>query len=359
MNFTKTETLKVLYFTYPAAFQFWGGAENLLLKTKEYAEKISRHKIKLFDMFNDRLSQYDYLHVFSMHPDGLFLSQKAKQAGLKFVLSPIHWEQPTKSTDILTPLALSKFYLNVKSYRFATFRELFPFKNFLELADIILPNSKLEADKLSQDFRISREKFWVVPNAVEQRFASADPSLFVEKYGLANFVLYVGRIEKNKNPLGLIKACTDLNIPLVIIGAPNIGDEEYFNECKKSAEPNKNIKMIGFLPHDSAELSSAYAAAKAFVLPSLFEIPGLTALEAGLAGCNVAITSRGSTREYFKDYVLYLNPASQDDIREKTREAYEKPKNDYLKQHILNNYTWERTAEKTLQAYELVLSRSR
>jgi len=43
------------------------------------------------------------------------------------------------------------------------------------------------------------------------------------------------------------------------------------------------IKHIGFLPHDSEELQSAYAAAKVFVLPSNFETPGLTALEAGLA----------------------------------------------------------------------------
>jgi glycosyltransferase involved in cell wall biosynthesis len=103
----------------------------------------------------------------------------------------------------------------------------------------------------------------------------------------------------------------------------------------------------------SNELLSAYAAAKVFILPSWHEVTSLTALEAGLASCNVVVTDRSYISEYLKNYALYVNPASVEDIKEKILEAYEKPKTDELKQHILNNYTWERAAKKTIEAYEV------
>jgi glycosyltransferase involved in cell wall biosynthesis len=163
---------------------------------------------------------------------------------------------------------------------------------------------------------------------------------------------------RRKNPLDIIKACKDLNIPLVLIGAPTSGEEDYFCECQKMAQSSEKIKMIGFLPHDSEELSSAYAAAKVFVLPSNFETPGLAALEAGLAGCNIVITRYGSTREYFRDHAWYVDPWSLKDLRVKIKDAYEQPKSSELKKLILDNYTWEKAAEKTLQAYQMVLNKA-
>jgi glycosyltransferase involved in cell wall biosynthesis len=63
-------------------------------------------------------------------------------------------------------------------------------------------------------------------------------------------------------------------------------------------------------------------------------------------------------QEYFKDLAFYVNPASVEDIKEKILEAYAKPRTDELKQHILNNYTWEKVAEKTLEAYKLALNKN-
>jgi glycosyltransferase involved in cell wall biosynthesis len=358
MKKINTENLTVLYFRCPTAFEFFGGAEVQMLKTKDYIEKMGRCKIKLFDMLNDRLNQYDILHVFATHPDALHLSHMAKRAGLKFVLSPVHWREARKITNVFSPLRLARFYFNMKSFGMPTFRELLPDKAFLELADIILPNAKMEADLISRDFKIPSEKFWIVPNGVDKRFSSASPDLFIEKHGIANFVLYVGRIEKRKNILGIIKACKYLNLPLVLIGNPNImeADYLYYSECKRIAMSNENIKMIGFLPHDSEELSSAYAAAKVFVLPSNFETPGLAALEAGLAGCNVVITSQGSTKEYFREHAFYVNPLSIEDLKVKLKCAFEQPKSSELKKLILENYTWEKVAQKTLEAYYSISS---
>jgi len=361
MNATKIESLQVLYSTYPPAFQIFGGAEIQLLKTKEYIEKMNGCKIRLFDMFTDRLDQYDILHVFFMRPDIFPLCQIAKRVGIKLALSPIYWRARARTsekfTNVFGPLGLARFYSNMKHYKIHTFRELFPSKEILELADIILPNSEMEAELLIQDFRVDRGKFWVVPNGVDERFASAKPDVFEKKYGITDFVLFVGRIDSRKNVLNIIDVCKNLELPLIVIGHLNPAEEEYYVQCRKATQASKNAKMIGFLAHDSEELSSAYAAARVFVLPSYFETPGLTALEAGLAGCNLVVTNQGPTKEYFGEHAWYVNPWSAKDISAKIKEAYDKPKSGLLKKRILENYTWDKVAERTLEAYSRVMHR--
>jgi glycosyltransferase involved in cell wall biosynthesis len=345
---------KVLFTTYLYAFQIFGGAEIQLLKTKEYLDKNGGCDVKLFDIFNDRIRDFDILHNFLMFDSCLPLARIAKEAGTRFALSPIYIPPNQSLLQKLNLSSLERLYTNVRQRGYLTSRDWYPYKEFLELADIILPNSQMEADRLSNYFKINREKFQIVPNGVDERFASGDPNLFVEKYGLDNFVLHVARIYPVKNTLRVIKACMNLNLPLVIIGKPGPGEEAYFEECKKIANSSKNIHFIDFLPHDSEELRSAYAAAKVFVLPSLWETCGLVALEAGLAGCNVVITNRGATKEYFREHALYVDPLSIEDITSKVKQAYEQPKTTKLKELISEEYTWKKVAEKTLTAYKSI-----
>jgi glycosyltransferase involved in cell wall biosynthesis len=361
--------MKVLYFTYPTAFNFFGGGEIQLLKTKEYIEKVRKDcYIKLFDLFQDKLDQYEILHNFSMSSDCLSLCKMAKMKNVKIAISPIFWSifvarsmnnfRERLKVEVEGNLVKFKnFYDNLTKYRLATLQTLYPYKEFLDLSDIILPNSNLEAILLSNMFRIRREKFHVVPNGVDKIFLKAKPDLFIQKYGLENFILFVGRLEQRKNVLTLIEACKNIGVPLVIIGHHSVQEYEYYKLVKQVADSNPDIYYLGFFPPHSEELLSAYAAAKVFVLPSWFETPGLSALEAGLAGCNVVITNRGSTTEYFKDLVSYIDPSSSKDVRSKILGALEKPKTQELRELILNNYTWEKVAEETLEAYNSIMKR--
>jgi len=81
------------------------------------------------------------------------------------------------------------------------------------------------------------------------------------------------------------------------------------------------------------------------------ETPGLSSLEAGVMGCNLVITDKGDTKDYFGDYAFYCEPDSVESIRTALKKAFETPVNPALRQHILRNYTWEKTAEKTLDGY--------
>lgn len=353
--------MNVLYSTYPTAFNFFGGGEIQLLKTKEYVEKMGRnYYVKLFDIFQDRLEQFDILHNFSVESDCLSLCRMAKMKGVKVALSPIYWAPSSKMEKQIALekklIQIRNFYYNFTRYRLFTFQTLRPFKEFFELSSIILPNSEMETSLISNTFKIRREKFHVVPNGVDQRFADAKPDLFVQKYDLKNFILFVGRISIQKNVLSLLSACKDFDVPVVIVGRRSAGERDYFELFRKTIDSDPNFNYIGFLPHNSEELASAYAAAKVFVLPSWQETTGLSALEAGLAGCNVVITNGGATTEYFKDLALYIDPTSIDDIRNKIFQALETPKNTALRQLILKNYTWEKVAQKTIEAYDTIVN---
>jgi glycosyltransferase involved in cell wall biosynthesis len=107
------------------------------------------------------------------------------------------------------------------------------------------------------------------------------------------------------------------------------------------------------MSHD--ELRSAYAAARAHILPSWFETPGLSSLEAGLSGCSIATTDRGSTREYFRDLADYCDPASTVSIRRAALRAYDRPRSEQLKRHILDRFTWEAAGRQTAAAYDRIL----
>jgi glycosyltransferase involved in cell wall biosynthesis len=343
--------MKVLFYTHSTAYQMFGGMEVQMINTKSNLENLGVY-VKNYDMYNDKIDNFEILHTFGSYSyETVPMVNLTKNKDKIVVLSPVYWNsrelnlQGEDFNEKIRGMAAETLRHIGKKCNIAT---LNPTNYLLEKADIILPNSKLEANNIIREFGISKEKIHVIPNGVEKRFSYGSSNLFVEKFGIKDFVLFTGRIEKKKNVLNLIRAFSNLNIPLVIIGNPT-ADLNYYDSCQKSA--SNNVIFLGHLDHESDLLSSAYSAAKVFVLPSWLETPGISALEAGLSGCNIVITDRGSTKEYFENFVTYCNPASVRSIKEAIEIEYNKPKTDDLKDHILSKFTWDRVAEKTLEAY--------
>jgi len=101
-------------------------------------------------------------------------------------------------------------------------------------------------------------------------------------------------------------------------------------------------------------LASAYGAARVFALPSLFETPGLAALEAGLAGCPVVLTPNGSTREYFGDLATYARPHRPREIARGVTAAWEGGRDGRLAGHILRSFLWSHVARLTAEIYDQI-----
>jgi glycosyltransferase involved in cell wall biosynthesis len=102
-------------------------------------------------------------------------------------------------------------------------------------------------------------------------------------------------------------------------------------------------------------LASAYAASDVFALPSLFETPGIAALEAALAGSKIVITPHGGTREYFGTMAHYVDPHSVVSIRNGILAALNENRSDRLMHHIKQEFLWSKVAEKTLAVYKRIL----
>lgn len=347
--------MKSLFTIYPAAFQRinYGGGEVQLTKTKEYLQK-SGVDVDLFNFRTD-LKDYDVLHTFGINLEVFSLCETAKKLKVPRALSTIFWD-PFKFhyfengfVYAYGELMMRKIFKNVKGTIYKRINELLGFQ------DILLPNSYIEREQVKKSFNVKDARFHVVPNGVDASFYKADAGLFKKKFNLSDFVLFVGRIEKRKNLLRLIKAFNRSGIhkDLVVIG--DVKDNNYYSSCLNEARNNKRVHFIKGLHHEDPLLKSAYAACDTFVLPSYYETPGLTALEAGLAGAKLIVTKEGSTMEYFKDNAAYFSPFSTKSIVAALRDSQYREKDSKVSKFILKNYTWDVVARETLKAYKKIV----
>lgn len=214
-------------------------------------------------------------------------------------------------------------------------------------AAILLPNSESEYRAFEKRYGTATP-YLVVPNGVDESLFQLPPA--TEKDD--NLVICAARIEGIKNQLNLIKAINGTRYQLLIIGQPAINQQPYYNQCKKAAASN-----VQFLERISQEkLARYYASAKVHVLPSWFETCGLSSLEAAAMGCNVVITEKGFTRDYFQEEAYYCDPGSPESILMAIDKASQQETNKRLQEKILHEFTWQRAAQKTLAAYTKVLT---
>lgn len=347
--------MKVLFNCNNSTFQAPGGGEVLLLKTKEFLVK-KNIKIKLFDQWNDKLQDYDILHNFGLSNNCYDLINAAYNKKVPIFITPVYsW--PSLRFALRSGATL-KHKLKLSGYSILhgtpIINKLTHANKMLRMANVILTDSKAEKNVLLKTYGLSDKKFRIAPYGVDKRFFNSNEKEFVKKYDINDFLLYTGRIEPRKNVLTLIRIVNKLNLPLVIIGGKNYqGGDYYYNLCKKTAK--KNVHFIDMINHESSLLASAYATARAVVLPSWLENPGLSVLEGGLAGANVLVTSRGSAKEYFKDYAFYVNPFNNKDIERKIIMVYKKEKDKELALHIKKNFIWETVTSKIAKYYNEIL----
>jgi len=359
--------MKVLFQCRSNLFTLSGGDKIQILETKEALEK-KNIEIAISTTNQPDLTGIDIFHLFNPSLGSLKPLRECRKKNIPIAISTIHWDMKEYYESILK-INHEYFRLKPKQYLqnylrnqfFGLFYNYFWYpknmrdiKKILELGDVLLPNSQAETDLIDKQFHLG-SRCQAIINGI-QMDDPIDKKSFYNKYKIKDFILCTGRLEYRKNQFLLIKSLLDNNIPLVFIGNSNF-NSGYTNLCKKLADKRKNVYFIDHLKQK--ELFSAYANAKVHALVSWYETPGLANLEAGYFGCNLAISDKGSTKEYFKNYAEYCDPDNLESIKKAVINAYNKPKNAELTKHIQNNYTWKKTAEQTLSAYYLLLEKKR
>ncbi len=342
--------MRVLFASNQAASVMRGGVLTQAVQTKNALENLGVDVV-FFDAWHEfQPNEFDLVHIFTANMATYHLARAFKAHNLPIVISPVFFTRRSAKVT-RSVIAADKF---VSRFFRGFWTDYGLIAEMCQWAEALMPNTTDEAHLFEEAFRISPKKITVVPNGVEERFAQAKPELFEREYGIKNFILNVGHIGPGrKNVLHLIKALEQINHAAAIIG--RIEDTSSGRACLERAKRNPRLLVVDTLPHDSMLLASAYSACDVFVLPSQFETPGISALEAALAGAKIVITPFGGTKDYFGNNAVYVDPTSVADIVKGIQTALGKEKDPELRERIRKEFTWRKVGEKTKQVYEHVL----
>ncbi len=347
--------MRVCLATVQAVMMTRGGVRTQVLQSKAELEKLGV-RATLFNAWKEfQPASYDLVHFFGANIGTYHLAREIHKLGLPIVISPIFFTRHSSAyvhRIVKTGNAIRRFARGI-------WTDYGMMAEMCSWATVLAANTVEEATLFVEGMGVPEEKVRIVPNGVEARFEEAKPTLFRKTYGAEKFILNVGHIgPERKNVYRLIQALDGINHPAFIIG--RIEQSDGGKRCLELARKNPRITILDSIEHDSELLASAYAACDVFVLPSQFETPGIAALEAGLAGAKVVITSHGGPKEYFGELATYVNPGSVKSIRDGIQGALIRQKDGNLKERIRKEYLWSRVAEQLLSVYETIVpSRAR
>lgn len=309
-------------------------------------------------------TRFDLLHFFDVIRPANILYH-IKKSKKPFVISPVFLDYSEYDKTIrkgISGFIFRLFSADTNEYIKAVLRWLLgkdklPSKSYLwkgqrnsvryilQKAEMILPNSQKEYEQLIKQYKINKH-YTVIPNGIDTNIFHSAPTERKNN----RLVVCAAMIEGRKNQHTLIKALNNTDYKLILIGKPAPNQKKYFEYCQQIA--SSNIEFAG--EHTQEQLSEYYKKAKVHILPSWFETCGLSSLEAAAMGCNVIITDKGYAREYFGDDALYCDPSNTESIYSAVKEAASKPVSSTLQERILNNYTWQKAAQQTLEAYKKI-----
>lgn len=196
--------------------------------------------------------------------------------------------------------------------------------------DLYIAPSQFVKDKLVA-WKVEADKIKVVPHYL-------DTKKFEPQYELGNYLLYFGRLDKEKGIDKLIEAMTKVkDKKLKIIGAGP--DNKHLSKLINKLELTGKVELIG--PKYGQELYKYIQNSYAVVVPSQwYEIFGLVNLEAAALGKLVIASNIGGIPEVIKDQQtgLLFKHDSVEDLAVKINWALRHP--DQVKQIALQARQW-------------------
>lgn len=252
-------------------------------------------------------------------------------------------------------IVLSPMYCDMSQYlsqhggsdRINSWRSCHVYRDsIIDKCNLIICGSDYEKDLIYRDFSprgiVETIKYGVEPHDSEVPLYN-----FKERYNIDNYILCVGRICEMKNQLILARACTELQIPLVLLG--KLQDVQYLKKCLKY----ECARYLGFM--NEYDLYNAYSFSRCHVSASYIDATCLSSLKAASYGCNIIVSDSELSREYFSDKVSYCNPYSYESIKKAISDNCVKQRDDNLKAYVSEEYNLKDTMKTIYSAYERVL----
>jgi glycosyltransferase involved in cell wall biosynthesis len=212
------------------------------------------------------------------------------------------------------------------------------------------------------------EKIDVVPQGLGQiRDAAAlPPEQTRERFDLGQrrVVLCLSAKRPHKNLLAMIGALAAIpeeRRPVAVMPGYPTAHEAQLRERSRELGVERDVRLVGWVA--GAELEGLWSVADAFVYPSLYEGFGLPVLEAMARGVPVACANASSLPEVAGEAALLFDPQSEEQIAGAIERLLSDPELAIRLRQAgaaqAAKFTWERTAELTLESYERTLANRR
>jgi len=226
----------------------------------------------------------------------------------------------------------------------------------------IIAVSQATKHDLVKHLGIPEERISVVYEGIDHRLFKPTSRRLVDY----PYILFVGSEHPRKNFARLLRAFSRLksqrrfkDLKLLKVGKAG-GSEAEFRKHTLQVINELNIpRDVVFTDYVAEEdLPAYYSGAECFILPSLYEGFGLPPLEAMACGCPVIVSNRASLPEVTGEAAIEVYPYGTDDLVS----ALEMVLTDvHLKRNLVSKglkqarkFSWEKTAELTLQVYDRV-----
>jgi glycosyltransferase involved in cell wall biosynthesis len=342
--------MKVAILSYPMLFQYTGGLQIQIRETAAALERLGV-AVSLVNSVEERLTDYDLVHVFSAINGNHRIVECAKGLGIPVVVSPLirpYWNRRLGWLARHLESAVGRLtHWNIKT----EYRQI---AACLENADSLIALGETEQRSITGAFKIRSERVRVVPNGIPARFFTSEAQTFCKHFGIeAGFVLSVASVNPHKNQLAAAKATASSSQQLVVIGPCLSADLAYLESLK--ALPH--VIYLGPLDYDSPLLASAYAAAGVFCLPSGSEVMPLSVMESLAAGTPAVMTKNHCMDlTNMRSVVTEVEPTDESAIRNAIVSFLRQPPAKTACRESVKQFTWEAVAEQIHQCYEEVLA---
>ena len=154
-------------------------------------------------------------------------------------------------------------------------------------ADRVVVTTTTMREKVIRRYQLRADRVRVIPNYV-------DTSLFApssDESRRPNQLLYVGRLDEEKNPRALLAAIEGMDVELVMVGKGSQGEALQ----REASERRLRVRFLGNVPNQ--ELPQLLNSSAALVMPSLIEGHPKALLEAMACGVPVIGTNVPGIRE--------------------------------------------------------------
>ncbi len=224
-------------------------------------------------------------------------------------------------------------------------------------ADVILTISEFSKSEIIELYHVDPKKIAVIMLGYdEKKYFPISSEEVINKDGLTKpYLFYIGRLEKKKNILNMIKAFAMAkkdypDLHLALAGAHGYGFEE-MQELIKELKVEDSVKILGYLQEQEA--AAILGGAELMLFTTLYEGFGLPILEGMASGAPVLASDLPPHHEVGGEAAIYSDPYDPEDMAEKIKMVLG---NSELRQKLsvagleqVKQFSWHKCARETLE----------